>query len=51
MKDTFLYTVALMGVSDYIYHSKKEKWVYSWMNDKEKKAYNLGWKFARENIA
>ena len=50
MKSEFLYTIALMGLADYIYNNRKEKWVYSWMNEQEQSVYNLGWVYARNNI-
>lgn len=43
----FLETVAHMGMCDFLYKDQKTKWIHSWMNEKEKKAYNIGWNYAR----
>jgi len=43
----FIYTVAQMGICDYIYKNKKR--ISNWMNEQEKTAYNLGWAYAKNN--
>jgi hypothetical protein len=50
MKKEFLFTIALMGLSDYLYHGKKQKWIYNWMNEQEQTVYNLGWVYAKNNV-